>query len=371
MDSAAAFFNAVTSGSHDLVRTMLRENPPLASVYNSRSFGATPLIHAAGVGDRAMIDILIDAGADPNQRSDWWAGGFGPLDDGNDETADHLLRRGAILTPHAAARLGRIDDLRRLINLDPRAVYLRGGDGQLPLHFSKTPEIAEFLLACGAEIDALDLDHEGTAAQWCLPERPNVTEYLVMRGSRFDPFMAAAIGDLNLMERAVAGEDDGVRVRITRSRFPTSEKAAGHIYLFTIGENCTPLHAAAGADQAAAVRWLAAKGADVNARGGYDDQTPLHAAAWRNCPAAAAALLDAGADINIVSGSLHDNEPVGWAILSGAVETVRLLISRGCRVRNVHHVDAQCGAKGQWRCLNRRLPLEAWREIEREIAAAM
>jgi len=42
-------------------------------------------------------------------------------------------------------------------------VHARGGDGQTPLHFASTVEIAEFLLAHGAAIDARDVDHEAHA----------------------------------------------------------------------------------------------------------------------------------------------------------------------------------------------------------------
>src|SRR5207253_813745 len=106
---------------------------------------------------------------------------------------------------------------------------------------------------------------------------------------------------------------------------------------YTIGEGCGLAHAAAAANQPAAIRWLAAHGADINARGGYDDATPLHTAAWADNPEAAGALLDAGAEINTPSGSLHHNEPLGWAIVGGSLNTVRLLIQRGAAVR-AHHL---------------------------------
>ena len=47
-------------------------------------------------------------------------------------------------------------------------MHARGGDGQTPLHFASTVEVAEFLLENGAEIDARDVDHESTPAQYML-----------------------------------------------------------------------------------------------------------------------------------------------------------------------------------------------------------
>lgn len=388
------FFDAIDAGRHEDIRAMLRAAPGLASRTDERCFGSTPLVRAAGANDQAAIDILLEAGSDPNQRNDWWAGGFGVLDDCTDETAAYLLKRGATLTPHAAARLGMVDALRDMLARDSGLVRQRGGDGQLPLHFSRSVEVAELLLAHGAEIDARDVDHESTAAQWLATSRPEVAAYLVQRGATPDLFMAAMIGDLARLQRLAADDADGPRARVTRARFATSPKAAGHIYLFTIGERCTLLHAAAAGacvsrpspatrvqkdgtddatddapddttDDAGVIRWLTSAGASVSARGGYDDATPLHTAAWRDRAEAAAALLDAGAEIDARSGVLHNNEPVGWAIVSGAVAVVRLLLARGCRLRDVHVADAKDGARGRFQQLNRTRPSEAWREIER------
>lgn len=358
------FFDALRSAAHERVRAFLRADPGLVHATDAACFGATPLVHAAGLGDRDLIDLLLAAGADPNRRNDWWAGGFGVLDDCTPEIADHLLARGATLTPHAAARLGRIDDLRRLLDGDPQLVRQRGGDGQFPLHFAATPEIAELLLDRGAEIDARDLDHASTAAEWRASERLAVSGFLVQRGAGSDPVMAALIGDLPRLAAEVAAAPDTIHLRITRDRFPAAAPAAGQIYLYTVGEGCTLLHAAAIGDQPEVVRWLVAAGADVQAGGGYDHAPPLHAAAWRNNAAAAAALLDRGAEIDAVSGPQHRNEALGWAIVSGAAEVVRVLLSRGAAVRDVHRSDAVEGAAGGFRCFNRRRPLAAWQEIQ-------
>src|SRR5882672_2219871 len=139
-------------------------------------FDSPPII---SVRSKAMLDVLLDAGADINDRSRWWAGSFGILDTIDPELASYAISRGAIVTVHAAARLGMIDRLKELIEVDVELVHARGGDGQTPLHFAKTVEIAEFLLDRGARIDALDVDHESTAAQWMIRERQEVAKFLV------------------------------------------------------------------------------------------------------------------------------------------------------------------------------------------------
>jgi ankyrin repeat protein len=109
-------------------------------------------------------------------------------------------------------------------------------------------------------------------------------------------------------------------------------------------------------------------GADVNARGGYDDGTPLHAAAWSDQAGAIGVLVDAGADIDAVSGSMHRNEPIGWAIVGGAVGAARELLARGARLRAVHVEDARKGVEGAFRCFNPGRAIERWKEIAELVA---
>ncbi|MGH8021663.1 MAG: ankyrin repeat domain-containing protein, partial [Opitutaceae bacterium] len=56
------------------------------------------------VRSRAMLDVLLDAGADINAKSRWWAGGFGLLHGAEPGLAAYAIERGAMLDVHAAAR---------------------------------------------------------------------------------------------------------------------------------------------------------------------------------------------------------------------------------------------------------------------------
>src|SRR5262245_45213991 len=56
------------------------------------------------VRSREMLDALLDAGADINGKSRWWAGGFGLLHSAPPELARYAIERGAIVDAHAAAR---------------------------------------------------------------------------------------------------------------------------------------------------------------------------------------------------------------------------------------------------------------------------
>ena len=58
-----------------------------------------------------------------------------------------------------------MDILRELLDKDPTSVNAPGGDGERPLHFAATAEIAELLIARGADLEQRDVDHEGTPIQ--------------------------------------------------------------------------------------------------------------------------------------------------------------------------------------------------------------
>lgn len=188
------------------------------------------------VRTREMLDVLLEAGADINAKSRWWAGGFGLLHSAEPDLAAYAIQRGAFVDVHAAARLGMIEILRELISADPALVHARGGDGQTPLHFASTIEIAEFLLDRGAEIDTRDVDHESTPAQYMVRDRQDIARFLVRRGCRTDLLMAAALGDLDLVHRHLDADPNCIHLRVSEDYFPmTNPKAGGTIYQWTLG----------------------------------------------------------------------------------------------------------------------------------------
>ncbi|MFN8650354.1 MAG: ankyrin repeat domain-containing protein [Gemmatimonadales bacterium] len=198
-------------------------------------FGATALIVAVGQSNREMVDLLLDAGANPNQRSHWWAGGFHVLEDDHG-LADVLIERGAVLDAKAAAGLGRLDDLKRLVAADPSAVRQRGGDGQTPLHVARNIEIAKFLLEHGAEIDARDVDHESTPAEHLVRSHPDVARYLVSRGAHADILLAAALGDRERVRQHLETDPSAIGMMVSGHHLPMrNPRAGGHIYTWTLG----------------------------------------------------------------------------------------------------------------------------------------
>ena len=226
------------------VAELLASHPELKSTINGPvpggHFGATALIVAAQHANREMIEALLASGADVNQRSHWWAGGFSPLDEGENAPwlADFLIERGAVLDPPTAAQLGRLDELKALIAADPQAVHARGGDGQTALHRARTVEMAAYLLDHGADIDARDVDHESTPAQYLVRTRQDVVRFLVSRGCKTDVLMAAAIGDVDLVRHHLDADPSTIRTRVNPEYFPMrNPHAGGTIYNWTLGWN--------------------------------------------------------------------------------------------------------------------------------------
>lgn len=241
---------AVCDSDTERVREVLKRHPELRARIDDPlpdyGFGQHALFAAVQRSDRATIDVLLRAGADIQKRTEWWAGGFGVLDECDPRLVDFLTERGAVPDVHSAARLGPISMLRTLVEADPDRVHARGGDGQTPLHFASTVEVAEFLLANGAEIDARDLDHESTPAQYMLRvehnrhyprDRQDVARYLVSRGCRTDILMAAALGDADLAKRLLDLDPSCIRMSVSDEWFPKQDpRAGGTIYIWTLGK---------------------------------------------------------------------------------------------------------------------------------------
>lgn len=225
------------------VRAVIAQHPEVKSRIDDElpggHFGATALLTAIGNRNQSMIDVLLAAGADINARSHWWAGGFGVLD-GDRDLHDFLIQRGAVVDVHAAARLGRVDRLKELLSANPELVHARGGDGQTPLHFACNTEVARFLLEHGADIDARDVDHESTPAQWMVDQRQDVVRFLIGRGCKTDLMMAAAIGDVELVRKHLDADPESIRMAITTEWFPRQDpRSGGHIYNWSLDRHKT------------------------------------------------------------------------------------------------------------------------------------
>ena len=374
-DAMLVLSQAVRERNAAGVAAALRRHPELARRLDEAMpgghFGATALLSAVGQGDRATVDVLLDAGADINARSHWWAGGFGVLD-GEHGLTDNLIARGVTIDAHAAARLGMVERLEALLAEDPSLVHARGGDGQTPLHFAANVSIAQLLLDRGADINARDVDHESTPAQWMVRERQDVARFLASRGAATDILMAAALGDVALVRQHLDADPAAIETTVSARWFPMRDpRAGGSIYIWTLGAyqsaftvarefghedvlqlllerssdelrlvaacdlgdaddlarllvrrpdlaRAIPLSAHAALVHAAdtrrfdAVRLMLDAGWPVDARDEHG-ATALHWSAWHGNAGIVRALLRRGAPLDVREGR-HDARPLDWAI---------------------------------------------------------
>jgi ankyrin repeat protein len=323
IDPVEALTAALKSRAATPVAEVLARFPSLKTRLNEPlkggDFGATPLIVAVQQANRELIDLLLANGADINQRSHWWAGGFHVLEDAHG-LADFLIERGATLDAKSASQLGRLDDLTRLVAANPGSVRMRGGDGQTPLHVAPTVAIAEFLLGKGAEIDARDIDHESTPAQYLVRSHPDVARFLVARGAQSDILLSAALGDIDRVRSFLDADPESIRCTVNEKYFPKRNfHAGGHIYTWTLGQGKTAHTVAREFGHEDVVRLLMAR-------------TPEPLRLALNCElgdeAALARLLEARPDLPTALNE-EERRKLPVAAQNNNVEAVRLMLKAG------------------------------------------
>ena len=228
---------AVREGDATRARDLLVRYPAVRARINEPRFDFdSPAIHQAK-HHLALVDVLLEHGADINQRSAFAAGGFGILEwNLTLEQARPLIERGAHVTPWAAAGLGLIDELQAIIRARPDCVHERGGDGKTVLHCAATREIAALLVDSGADLEARDTDHASTALQYLIGDE-RIARLLIARGARADIFAAARLGDRALVEKCLNEDPQCAEARVN---VPPYSGPGMHIYSWTLGFDLTP-----------------------------------------------------------------------------------------------------------------------------------
>jgi len=340
------FRKALTEDNVALFRELLQRYPALKAKINDpiANFNSHVINCARSP---QMLDAMIGAGADLNAKSQWWAGGFGFLHTAKPELAKHAIARGAAVDVHAAARLGLIDRLRALVGADPELVHARGGDGQTPLHFATTVEIAEYLLDQGADIDARDVDHESTPAQYMTDDRQEIARYLVRRGCQTDILMATALGDEQVVRAHLDRDPQCIRMRVSPEYFPMiGGKSGGTIYQWTLGWHVSAhqvakkfgreeifellMERSPRALKVITACWLGDEAMVDSLQGtpvqfGEEDKRQVAHAARNNNLSAVRLMLRAG--LPVTGRSQHNATPLHWAAWHGNAEMTCVILA--------------------------------------------
>lgn len=348
--------------------------------------GQTPISLATAHGHIAIVELLVDKGADFTSEVVLWPQyvykirenyfSRTPLSIAAERghvsivklLAAHGADYGTITGPygtalHAAAANGHKDVVKLLLDL--------GADVNTPLPEPPSPA----LVVDGFTIYILDIgvgvgvdDRECSVLQFAaLSGHSDVVNLLLGRGADVNAAFgyygtaleaACSGGHIGVVKQLLA---NGARVNEKLGYFGSALQAAsngghGHIVRFLLNNGAdvnlrnghlgTALHAAALGAHEGVVRLLLKNGADVNALFGYYGAA-LHAAAMADHRSVVILLLNAGANIDAVAG--HYGTALQGASRLGLTEVVQLLVDRGANVNIVagHYETALHAAKSE------------------------
>ena len=210
------FKAAVESRDAEGVRRVLREQPAVRRKIDAPVFGmdAPAVVHARH--DRAVVDALLDAGADINVRGQFWGRAISVLDDVTPDLAAYYVSRGA--SPQlgefaSAVKSGDVAAARRLLEQHPS---LRHHVNRPLFHFGQRPvgaardnlPMLDLLLEHGADIN---LKSDWWAGGFGVLDGvdPARADALIGRGAVVDIHAAAHLGRMDRVKELVT-QDPGL-----------------------------------------------------------------------------------------------------------------------------------------------------------------
>lgn len=307
-DMGGPLQRAASANRADIVEVLLGAGAKVDVVSEHED---SPLASAAWHGNLALCHRLLEAGAEVDFPADWgWRPVHAALWAGRAEAAALLLERGAKVDAFAAAGLGRLEELKKLMARPLDAAFEK----------SIAPHPAYFAARCG----------QAKVLAWLLDE--GVSAKLTDKHRRFSLLHHAAWGgDVEtirlLLGRGAdpnaASEYDGppLAFAVLNSKFEACEALlrAG-ASLNDGGKGGSPLTCATEAGNLAGCRFLLDRGADVH--GGDQDNLPLPRAAMTRRVEIVRLLLERGADA-------RRGRALADAAHTGSAEIVRLLLDKG------------------------------------------
>lgn len=334
------FFAAIHENDLGKVRSYVKEYRNLMRCTEPR-YGLTPLCLAALYNQLAMIQLLLELGADPNQHCKR-PSSYTPLQLCSLEASQLLLRHGALLDPCSQAHLGFAELLSRQLHKNPEHVHMRGGDGRKPIHFARDIETARALIRAGAELDALDEHHACTAAQWALADaRLNVARFLIHQGVQSDIFLDVALGRTESVEAYFSHH---LKPKAHEHPLSISDDPPP-VYHHLMGRGASLLHVAALYNRSHLFELLLSAGLQLDTPR-TDGATALHLASYCDHAVSVRRLIELGADPSVSSNHKPPADPLVWAVIGAAYHSVKVLVEEGVRVTETHLGYATAGNDG-------------------------
>ena len=385
---------AVQANQLDQVRKIIKEQPQLINQADDRGF--TPLHIAAVNPDTAILELLLESGADIEARTDekktplYLAAEFGRL-----KPVQKLLEGKAFSLPldkggntplMAAVANGQSETVKWMLKwMDEHGTMIdvTNTEGQTVLFTAVMQgdlEIVKLLIKNEANPKIVDKNGMTILHVACLAIKPEVVEYL-LREKMFDidirnkneatPLhMVASSRAPSRMQPVATSDGDKTKYELvlgdTKPQVAVIEmlvKAGADVNakdkagltplqravyvgnpeiveaLFSVGAKVSKeekkwnaLHLAASNGHLELVRLLLDKGMDVNGRD-HLDITPLHGAAFNGHKKIVALLLEKGADVR--AKDIKGKTPYDRAEAEGHTEILKMLVESGYQVPEV------------------------------------
>jgi ankyrin repeat protein len=281
-DKGQILYKALQSvwGHADAAELLIRRGAPVNDP--SRESGSVPMLHAAEYGHTKTVEVLLAHGADVTGTSN------NPLT--------------------LAAERGHLEVVKLLLLCKQIPQKARAAAMSAAVD-SGHDDIVRAILQAGLDPEE-PLPAGGTALWYAVSEgQLNCAQVLVAAGAKKDMHIVAGLGDLPALKEMI-GKDASAGAEPDR-----------------YGRQ--PIHWAAKNGQLAAVQWLLAKGASINAADMYGG-TPLSYAIGDDHLRLAKWLIEHGADVN-ASGA-NRRMPLHTAASRGWVPIARLLLDKGAKI---------------------------------------
>jgi len=276
-----ALTTAVEFGHDDIARLLLeRGADPTWPELNADRGGA---LHAAArAGDRALVELLLAHGADPNAHSD--SGGNSVFAAKTREIRELVEAHGGTVDPYDLVWMDEDDEVMRRVTADPKSAELGCGGVFTAVVTRGKRDLLKRLLDAGIRVPDVV-----TGCQSYLLEQPDMLRTLLGRGMNPDTCNWQGQTMLHMLCR----KDDGGNARRAGMLLDAGANISAREDQFS----ATPLGWAALSNNVAMVRFLLSRGAPTNLPDDKPWATPLAWATKRGHSEVMKILREAGAKL--------------------------------------------------------------------------